>query len=296
MYQFGNVPRPPVVDRIIEATSSWDDLGPRTIVGTCVHRMDGTLGGTDEYFRTTANRGGETGALTDFGIGGDLDAGSGRDGVIYQWNALTGRRAPWANGRANDLDRNGVAFVEHYGIVSVNRDLVSIELSGCSGESACGPETVVTPAQEESLAALIASIHDAAGVPFDVFPLHPRSRVVTCLEHWEFSTKACPYLAVRSIRDRYLARARELMRIAQTGATVVTADAVPAHLRVTATDGLNLRMAPGTSSPILATLAFGASLQATGQGVQQDGHIWLPVTDVTSGRTGYVAQEYCAAA
>lgn len=188
MYQFGKVSRPPVVERIIEATSSWDDLGPRTVIGTCIHRMDGTLTGTDQYFRTTASHGGDTGALTDFGIGGPLDLATANDGVIFQWNSTAGRRAPCANGRANDLNGNGIPFVEHYGIVAVNRDLVSIELSGCSGESTCGSETAVTADQEESLAALIAYVHDAAGVPFDVFPRHPRSGLVTCLEHWEFSS------------------------------------------------------------------------------------------------------------
>ncbi len=187
--------------------------------------------------------------------------------------------------------------------MAVNRDLVSIELSGCSGESACGPETPVTPAQVESLAALIAYIHDAAGVPFNVFPRHPTSGLVTCLEHWEFSVKDCPYRAVRSIRDRYLARAREIMRVGQTGTRVGSSaeggsSPPPGQVRlwVTATDGLNLRTAPGLNNPILVALSYGAALRSTGVGVQRDGHVWIPVTDVASGRTGYVAQEYCAIA
>lgn len=310
MYQFGNVARPAIVDRVIATTASFDDLGPRSIVGTCVHRMDGTLAGTDEYLRTTASRGGATGALTDFGIGGTLERAAGRDGAIFQWNLTSGRRAPWANGRADHLERNGVAFVDHYGIVSVNRDLVSIELSGCSGESACGPETPVSSAQLKSLAALIAYVHDAAGVPYDVFPRHPASGVVTCLEHWEFSSKGCPFPAVRSLREGYLFQAQAIMRAAQLSEPTESANTVPpvgiadasggprtpasvGQLRVTPTAGLNLRVGPGLGRPVVTTLVRGTVLTVHGPPEGRDGYIWVPVVVIGTGRYGFVAREYC---
>ncbi|HET7095535.1 MAG TPA: hypothetical protein VFI22_18735, partial [Thermomicrobiales bacterium] len=100
---------PAVVDRIIPPglNTAWDDLGPRTIRGVCLHRMLGTLEGTDAWFRGGAR----ASARTDFGIG---------DGRIFQWTPLRGRMAPWASGPANDVEGDGVAFIRRYGIAAVN--------------------------------------------------------------------------------------------------------------------------------------------------------------------------------
>jgi N-acetylmuramoyl-L-alanine amidase len=113
-------PEPPaIVDRVLPPglNTAWDDLGPRTIRGVCLHRMLGTLDGTDAWFRGGAR----ASARTDFGIG---------DGRIFQWTPLAGRMAPWASGPANDVEGDGVAFVRRYGVAAVNRDLVSVELAG----------------------------------------------------------------------------------------------------------------------------------------------------------------------
>lgn len=64
---FGRGPNPGIVDKFIDKPegSGWDDRGQRGIVGVCVHKMLGTLGGTDFHFRNPSVK-----SLTDFGIGG----------------------------------------------------------------------------------------------------------------------------------------------------------------------------------------------------------------------------------
>jgi hypothetical protein len=80
---FGSVPHPPFVDRLIpdNQNSAWDDLGSRRPVGVCQHSMEGTLWGTDAFFRL----GPFSAGLTDYGIGGATD-GAEWDGVIFRWN------------------------------------------------------------------------------------------------------------------------------------------------------------------------------------------------------------------
>jgi len=51
---FGQVPHPPFEDRLIldSETRAFDTtLGQRNIIGTCVHRLDGGMVGTDNWFR-----------------------------------------------------------------------------------------------------------------------------------------------------------------------------------------------------------------------------------------------------
>lgn len=211
---FGRVPHPPCEWRTLDERrkpSGWSRLGPRRIVGTCVHRMEGTLRGTEQHFLSDDPHGRD--ALTDYGIGGILDGPL--DGRIWGWLAPDDERSPWANGPADDLDGDGPDFVRAYGVAAVNRDLRSIELSGFA-------HSPVTPAQLESLAWLIAYWHDQARVPWQLFPIHPASGVVTQLQHWEFSGKECPFGPVRNRTDDYQARAREIMRRYQTGSTTVT--------------------------------------------------------------------------
>ncbi|HEU5430308.1 MAG TPA: N-acetylmuramoyl-L-alanine amidase [Thermomicrobiales bacterium] len=169
---------PAIVDRILPPglNTAWDDLGPRTIRGVCLHRMLGTLTGTDAWVRG----GGRAAARTDFGIG---------DGRIFQWTPLTGRMAPWASGPANDVEGDGVAFVRRYGVAAVNRDLVSIELAGWY-------DTPVPPADWARLVDLVAWLA-AVWLQVDA-ATWPRNRegVHALYGHYEFAAKPCPGLAL----------------------------------------------------------------------------------------------------
>jgi hypothetical protein len=209
----GRVPRPPIVMRHLtpdRKPRGWSRVGPRRIVGTCVHRMEGTLHGSEQHFLSDDRHGRD--ALTDFGIGGALDGDL--DGVIWEWLAEGDDRSPWASGPSDGLEGDGLAFVRAYGIAAINRDLRSVELSG-------NGDTPVTPKQFESLCRLLAYIHDRAGVPWTQFPRHPVSGVVTQLQRWEIARKECPGRTVRKLTDAYQDPTRAIMRAAQIGAEVI---------------------------------------------------------------------------
>jgi hypothetical protein len=252
---FGNVPNPGIAVRLIDKPENhgWNDRGPRNIVGVCVHRMLGTLEGTDGHFRLAG-----VDALTDFGIGGAMDPPA-QDGAIWQWNSLKGNRRPWASGWAEHEDPDVVAeghgrefrdIWRHQGY-DLNRDLASIELSGCTSEIAewtangtpiwadwCGRvETPVTPKQFEALAALIAYVADRyCRISYKDFPFNPNvgEGFYAVYQHFEFAGKNCPYSTVRGLHEDYVARAKEILQHYQTqGAAEFTPFASPRvfHIR-----------------------------------------------------------------
>ena len=211
---FGRVPHPPFQDRPIQkpANNGWEPCADRQIVGTCVHTMVGTLSGTDNYFRTPGTEG-YTGALTDYGIGNGSDGDL--DGVIFRWVDPFGwgkNVRPWANGWGPEgpgLEGDGPAFVQSG--LDINATLISIECS--DGRDPWGHRS---PKQLESLAQLIAYIHDRVGVPWNAFPVNPRVGIVTQMQHYEFAQKDCPG-SLRNVTTQYQARVKELMRYYQEG-------------------------------------------------------------------------------
>lgn len=185
---FGRVPNPNIVNRIIPGdvgggawvpvgrNSAFDHLGTRSFRGICLHIMEGTLDGTDAYFRNDARMR----ALTDFGIGWSVSRNAYQ---IYQWNSMASNRAPWASGPATDPEGDGPAFLAKYGVNAVNRDLRSIELAGRAGQ--------VLPAESITLAVnLMAYLADQAKVPWHEWPY--RNGLPLIYGHWEFSPKVCP--------------------------------------------------------------------------------------------------------
>lgn len=213
---FGRVKKPPVMARHLtqdRKPSGWSWLGKRNIVGTCVHRMEGTLRGSEQHFLSNDPHGRD--ALTDYGIGGALDGDL--DGIIWEWIAEGDDRSPWASGPSDGLEGDGPAFVRAYGVSAINRDLRSVELSGKG-------DTPVTPKQFEAACHLIAYFHDQARVPWHLFPVHPVSNVVTQMQHREFARKNCPERVVINLTNEYQARVREIMRVAQTGTVAPPVD------------------------------------------------------------------------
>jgi N-acetylmuramoyl-L-alanine amidase len=211
---FGKAPHPEFVDGIVQ--KQWEGAGflrvpPRGtgLIGTCVHSWGGGAWTTPAWksIFDLFSPGGERhhDALVDYSVQ--------KDGSIVRLNDPRGTRSPHANGGSDGLEGDGPAFVRKLGGAAINSRLVSIEREG-------GSEPM-TPAQLESLAALIAYWHDQARVPWDTFPLHPALGIVTQMQHWEFSGQhrqgtGCPFAGVQGQTDAYQDRARAIMRKFQT--------------------------------------------------------------------------------
>lgn len=254
MATFGNVPPIRVVDRqFVTATkppgNGWDDLGTRDVLGVVLHRMLGSLRGTDSFFRT-AN------ALTDYGLGVEATDGKDLAGVLYQWNDPFGRRSGWASGPVSKPYGDGKAFVDAYGINAVNRRLVSIEISGQQ-------ETPVDAVAWRALVHFVASWADRCKVPWETFPLNPATGISFVIWHQEFTIgtgKECPFAWVMDNTDRLIADVKAMLQRYQTGATQPVSPPDPptsATAYVRAVKEILVRAAPDVNARVGFVLAAG---------------------------------------
>jgi hypothetical protein len=228
---FGNVPHPFYQDRIISNSSAWNDLGKRG--GKCVvwHRMYGTLWGTDGYFRGEAS--GK--ALTDYGVGVTATDGAGQAGVILRWNDPFGRRAPWASGPVTNPIGDGAKFVNLYGINAVNRDGVSIEISGDGGTGLDAKARASVVALTAYFADQYGKVLAAKGKQFDytTFPIIPdedgRSFVCYHGEFYDGKRNTCPGAVVTAATDGMLAEVKAILKQYQSGGVVVDPPTEPVY-------------------------------------------------------------------
>lgn len=213
---FGNVPHPIYQRRIVENSKAWNNLGKRTIRGVVWHRMRGTLWGTDKYFRTDAVER----ALTDYGIG--VKAHEPDDaGTLLMWNDPEGIRSPWANGALKAPYGDGLKFYERYGVNGINRDLVSIEISGTSWDTPLDAKSRAT------IVALTAYWADQYKVPWETFPMVPGEDRSFVMWHQEFTIgtgKVCPGNVVMAETSALIAQVKELLKNYQTSAPVPAPD------------------------------------------------------------------------
>jgi hypothetical protein len=209
--RFGRVAPPPVERRDIppDLNTAWDHLGPRRPRFVVLHRMLGTLAGTDRYFRTDARHR----ARTDYGVDHVT-------GAVWRWTDPLGPHAPWASGPFDDPTPLGRALVARFGLATVNRDGVSIEVSG-------GEHDPVSEAALGSLARLVAFWADWAGVPHDRWPINPQSAERFVARHEDFAAKACPFAALRGLVPEVERRAGAILRAAQSGDGASPAPARP---------------------------------------------------------------------
>lgn len=227
---FGNVPKPPSVNRHIPSSQNmaWDDLGTRANPPDALvwHRMIGTLRGTDEYFRGFANaRRTKRGALTNIGIGVKATDGAALAGVIYEWNIPendTENRAGWANGTVNNPYGDGKKYLDLFGIDAVNRDPESMEISG-------DYDTPLDAKSREAIIAWSAWRADQYGAwlaergeqfDYTTFPIIPsqNNRSFVCW-HQEFTIgtgKICPGQVVIGETSALLAAIRNRLQDYQT--------------------------------------------------------------------------------
>jgi hypothetical protein len=206
---FGHVPMPTYHSRPIYKPdgAGQNNLGKRSVKGVVWHRILGSLNGTDTYFRRS-----DVNALTDYGVGVLTTDGKTFDGVIYQWNDPRGYQSGWASGPVSGAYGDGLAFVEKYGVNAVNRDQVSIEISGHQ-------KTPLSEPSRDAIAALTAYYADQYGIPWDVFPIAPQDGFSFVRWHQEFTRgtgKLCPFDVVIAETNDLIERTRAILKKHQT--------------------------------------------------------------------------------
>ncbi len=210
--RFGQITPPPIVHRDIppELNTAWDDLGPRRPRFVVLHRMAGSLAGTDTYFRTEARHK----ARTDYGI-------DHRTGEIWRWTDPLGPHSPYASGPWTAPPGDGIALVRRLGVAAINRDGVSIEIAGFDADP-------VADIAFERLARLVAYWADWCGIPHGGWPVNPETGLTFVYWHSEFNgAKSCPGDVVRRLTAPLIRRVGELLRSAQAGASGGDPEPVP---------------------------------------------------------------------
>jgi hypothetical protein len=207
---YGRVPHPGYLDRLIVKPEGqgWNNLGPRQPKFVVLHRMIGSLWGTDGYFRQPG-----VNALTDYGVGVAATDGADSAGTIIRWNNPTGVRAGWASGPVNGAYGDGLAIVNKYGLNAVNRDGVSIEISG-------NYDTAVDGKAFEEIARLMAYWWDQMRIPHTSAPINPATGISAVIWHQEFTLgtgKVCPGKVVMDDTNNLIARAKAILKAAQEG-------------------------------------------------------------------------------
>lgn len=210
---YGRVPMPYFYDRPITKSegSGQNNLGKREVFGVCLHRMLGTLWGTNGYFALPTTK-----ALTDYGVGVLYQDGAENDGLIIRWNDPEGYQSGWASGPVSSPYGDAKRFVEKYGVNAPNKHLASIEISGIYYSTPFSAEA------KRSVARLIAYHADQAEVPWDVFPLNPRTGLSFVFHHQGFTIgtgKVCSGDVVMEATSELIAMAKEMLRDAQIGST-----------------------------------------------------------------------------
>lgn len=220
---FGRVPHPAYQQRIVTNSTAWNDLGKRTIRAAVWHRMYGTLWGTDGYFRGEA----ASRALTDYGVGVAATDGASQAGVILMWNDPTGRRAPWASGPAQNPTGDAVPFISRYGTNAVNRDAVSIEISGSGG-------TALDTRARRAVVEITAYYADQYRVPWDSFPAVPgegRSFVMWHGEIYDGKRNSCPGAVVMAATNGMIDEIKAILKAHQTASVIVDPPVAPVYAK-----------------------------------------------------------------
>lgn len=289
---FGNVPRPPIQQRILSNSEAveghgWDNLGKRNPKFIALHRMVGTLWGTDGYFRNPA-----VASLTDFGIGIASVDGVPNAGKILQWNDYKGHRSGWASGPVSGAYGDGLAIVNKYGINAVNRDGISVEISGT--------DQPLDDTSWRSLVHLCAYLIDEMRIPYTSLPKNPHTGINVLIWHNEFTNgtgKQCPFTWMRNNTNRLYADVAALLKQYQEGAA--KPDPVPAPVPVERTVDflvpMMIRTTPGfwdtknNKNNVIETLPAGTKGTVIEGPVEADGLEWFHVTIPDFGK-GWVAK------
>lgn len=187
----------------------WDNLGQRMPKFIALHRMLGSLKGTDGYFGDPTVQ-----ALTDFGIGVEAMDGKALAGHIYQWNDPLGHRSGWASGRVSAPYGDGKRIVDKYGVIAVNRDGVSVEISGKA-------DMPIDDFSWGEIVHLCAWWVDYMRIPYNT-RTNPATGINYLIWHEEFTIgtgKQCPFDVVKAQTNRLYNDIAAFLKPYQTGQT-----------------------------------------------------------------------------
>ena len=220
---FGRVPHPGFVDMQWIANNKiegmgWDNLGKRNPKFLALHRMWGTLRGTDSFFAPATSP-----HLTDYAIGCEAQDGKALAGEIHKYNDPLGYRSGWASGRVSAPYGDGKAIVDKYGVIAVNRDGVSIEMSGFD-------TTPIDTFTWGEYVALCAFWCDFMKIPYTSLPINPHTGISAFIWHEEFTIgtgKRCPFTYVKQNTKRLIADVKAYLKQYQEGTGVIVPALVP---------------------------------------------------------------------
>ena len=289
---FGKVPHPGYIDIQDEMADKregygWDNLGKRSPKFITLHRMVGSLAGTRQHFGNP-----DVASLTDYGLGIEAVDGKNGAGVIHKYNDPLGYRSGWASGRVSAPYGAGAALVDKYGINVVNRDGVSVEVSGTN-----------EPLDDFSwgeLVKLCAYWIDYMKVPYTSLPTNPHTGIDVLVWHQEFTIgtgKKCPFQWLMDNTNRLYADIAVYLKPFQEG---TASSPPPAPKPVTRTVDflvpMMIRTSPGfwdadkNQANVVTTLPAGTRGTVISGPVQKDGLDWYDVK-VDGFGTGWVAKQ-----
>lgn len=246
---FGKVPLPTINVRDISGSlnTAWDDLGPRKAMFVVLHRMQGTLWGTDSYFRNEARNA----ARTDYGM-------DHLSGETLRWTNPLGNMAPWASGPWTAPPGDGIALVAKYGVSAINRDGVSIEIAGSYSDP-------VSATAKDQLARLIAYWADQSLIPWDKWPISPRTGLTFIYWHSEFNGgKDCPGPTVKNYTTQLIETVRDVLKSYQGSGGTATTPALPNPATPPSTRPPVLVIPPGVTLGQLSGYFGSVTLQGDG--------------------------------
>jgi hypothetical protein len=207
------MPPPPSDNHLIpdKETAAWADLGPRQVRGIVYHRLEGTLAGSDAFFRSGAP------GLYDFGVGDS-------DGVLWQWNdplseahpeqGVSANRSPFANGPVLDPSPDTLAFLaaNDNDLNAINRDLVSITIAGFFDDP-------ISSSCLETVATLSAYFASRARIPWDTYPAFPDQTPYSFVRwHNEIAAdKLCPGRVFMNATPDIITLTQDILRQFQLG-------------------------------------------------------------------------------
>lgn len=283
MTTFHKVPKPVIVDKTYISKNKregvgWDNLGQRKPKFIALHRMLGTLLGTEEYFSPPTSP-----HLTDFAIGVASIDGATRAGQIDQYNDPLGYKAGWASGRVSAPYGDGLAIVNKYGINAVNRDGISMEISGFQ-------KTVVDDVAWAKLVHFCAYWIDFMEIPYESLPLNPHTGINAMIWHQEFTIgtgKECPFEWVMANTNRLYQDVQAFLQPYQSGGGVI----VPLPVEPTVPKPLYARPLPIKELAAISDVDTNAQLAI----VSREGDDFIFVGDLVEAITATPRLQYAMA-